>query len=1356
MKILSITALLAGVLSSSGSVTVQGWWHYGELPDYYADSSGNGRRFSMAYSSVGGGNAGAGVMPFGVGTTVSGFVSTNCVYWTPTHASAAGMWYPATSGDASAEWNPPATNYIIECWVLPEDTGIAAGRNSTWFFASGSGDFSQPSRPSRTGAGGVYLMITNDVVSGVSMIGAFVIANAAQGVTEAAQIGDFVEATTNRWMHVAVVNDGGTNTFYVDGVPNGAPQPKNTIPNGNIFAGCTPGTTPTFAGYLDELRISTFESGQFSVSDLLLRPPGPSILNQPEDATAWTGGTAPFEVVTAYDTSTTYQWRKGGANITGGTGAIYVTPALALSDSGGTFDVVASSGGSSTTSSVATLTVVDPNPSNVSAYRNVIQAETSLLAYFPVDSDTGTTVVNAKDSSHNGTLEGDAYYDGRTNRAFGVKAVGFAGTGDVMVPYNAAFEFTSGSGTIEAVVRMNRATLTDPAIITEGDGGGMYYLIGTGKDGNSLVYSNDTVGLTWPLSQTLLGRRIHLAFVFENGTSVTPYINGEALATKTQPSFGFAAGSPLFIGGRGPNSPGYGWNGAVDEVAIYSTALSQTAIQTHYANYFYGTNTAAPTLVSVPPSRTLLAGGSPILTVVASGTPPLSYVWSLNGTAISGGTTASLQLKNTTTASSGNYTVKVINAFGDVTSDPIVLTFVAPPAGYATSVLNDHPIAYWRQSDTSGSTMLDSAGFFDGTYSGSVALGEAGVFGSDTAVKYTGGKAEVPWSERLNSSGAFSVECWAKSLDNSAIRAMFSSQNRSSGRSGYALYHHANVEGFEVHMGDSTTVTMFLYGAHPVETGVWYHVVLTYDGTTATLYVDGEVGPDASASGNYNPNSNKPLTFGQRTDGQWLNNGLLDEVAFYDYALSATQVRQHWSHIWTPAVITQQPVGVSATEGATISLTAAATGIPNTYQWTKGGVALTDSDVNFDGTLRYPNGVTNTTLTIAQVVPGDSGQYRIVASNPVGNATSDPATVTIVADTTPPVMTEVIGLGTPGPTGGLPNLVKVVFSKRIIAATASTAANYVLNGGVTVSSATIHEVATGGVLGADWREVILSTSGLTPGQEYTLTVSNLKDQTTAGNTMVSASMTFKAPKLLAGYALWDYYYLGADAPPGIGTLYGSAIYPSAPMTNVYTTNFDSTLITGGDLLNTAFGALGEHYGCSLSGWLTPTVSGSYRFFLASDDASQLLLSPNADPNGAALIAEETSYGHGFVEPGENTPYVSEPQALVAGTSYFIRAAHVEGGGGDYVKVAWRMEGDTTKAADLKPIPASFISSYAPEPPPLFGKLVLSNGKLTITWTGGGTLEQSTDLDNWTDVPGNPTSPTQVDVTGGMKFYRVRQ
>jgi hypothetical protein len=96
-----------------------------------------------------------------------------------------------------------------------------------------------------------------------------------------------------------------------------------------------------------------------------------------------------------------------------------------------------------------------------------------------------------------------------------------------------------------------------------------------------------------------------------------------------------------------------------------------------------------------------------------------------------------------------------------------------------------------------------------------------------------------------------------------------------------------------------------------------------------------------------------------------------------------------------------------------------------------------------------------------------------------------------------------------------------------------------------------------------------------------------------------------------------------------------------------------------------------------------------------------------------------------------------------------------------VKVAWRMEGDTTAATKLEPIPGAYFSSYAGLPP-VFNPLSFSNGRLTISWTGTGTLLESTNvalpLSQWPPVPGNPAGSYQVvpATNGPHMFYRLVQ
>jgi hypothetical protein len=95
----------------------------------------------------------------------------------------------------------------------------------------------------------------------------------------------------------------------------------------------------------------------------------------------------------------------------------------------------------------------------------------------------------------------------------------------------------------------------------------------------------------------------------------------------------------------------------------------------------------------------------------------------------------------------------------------------------------------------------------------------------------------------------------------------------------------------------------------------------------------------------------------------------------------------------TAPAITTQPVSQTVTTGqsATFNVTATGTG-PLTYQWYKGGTAI--------------SGATSSTYTTPATASGDSGSvFTVTITNPVGSVTSTPATLTVNSApliTTPP------------------------------------------------------------------------------------------------------------------------------------------------------------------------------------------------------------------------------------------------------------------------------------------------------------------------------------------------------------------
>lgn len=119
----------------------------------------------------------------------------------------------------------------------------------------------------------------------------------------------------------------------------------------------------------------------------------------------------------------------------------------------------------------------------------------------------------------------------------------------------------------------------------------------------------------------------------------------------------------------------------------------------------------------------------------------------------------------------------------------------------------------------------------------------------------------------------------------------------------------------------------------------------------------------------------------------------------------------------------------------------------------------------------------------------------------------------------------------------------------------------------------------------------------------------------------------------------------------------------------------------------------SNFGVRITGWVEPPVTGTYTFFIRSDDGSEFWINetPGGDPpdpfvDDSAAIEEGCCAA--FQEPETGDLATSLPIALTAGQRYGITLLMKEAGGGDYVYLAWRLAGDTTPAANLQPIPGA--------------------------------------------------------------------
>ena len=90
-----------------------------------------------------------------------------------------------------------------------------------------------------------------------------------------------------------------------------------------------------------------------------------------------------------------------------------------------------------------------------------------------------------------------------------------------------------------------------------------------------------------------------------------------------------------------------------------------------------------------------------------------------------------------------------------------------------------------------------------------------------------------------------------------------------------------------------------LVGSNGIATALntWYHVVVTYDGTNLTFYLNGDLRHTKVSTTNL-ANTANPTFIGCRSQGGTTHvehfTGAIDEVLLYDKALTAAQVDAHY------------------------------------------------------------------------------------------------------------------------------------------------------------------------------------------------------------------------------------------------------------------------------------------------------------------------------------------------------------------------------------------------------------------------------------------------------------------------------
>ncbi|HSU55734.1 MAG TPA: immunoglobulin domain-containing protein, partial [Candidatus Dormibacteraeota bacterium] len=178
-----------------------------------------------------------------------------------------------------------------------------------------------------------------------------------------------------------------------------------------------------------------------------------------------------------------------------------------------------------------------------------------------------------------------------------------------------------------------------------------------------------------------------------------------------------------------------------------------------------------------------------------------------------------------------------------------------------------------------------------------------------------------------------------------------------------------------------------IYSSTTISTGVWYHVAGVRSANSTLLYVNGALERQTNV-GFAQDYGTLPLYFGTSGQTSWDHKfkGTLDEVSLYNRDLSASEIAAIYNAGIAgkcgPPRILSQPQSQTVAAGTNITLTVTTTGlVPLSYQWQLSGTNLA--------------GATSTNLTLTNVQPASSGNYRLTATNAEGYATSAIAVVTV-------------------------------------------------------------------------------------------------------------------------------------------------------------------------------------------------------------------------------------------------------------------------------------------------------------------------------------------------------------------------
>lgn len=532
--------------------------------------------------------------------------------------------------------------------------------------------------------------------------------------------------------------------------------------------------------------------------------------------------------------------------------------------------------------------------------------ENNLTAYYRFDDDPdGTTVANKATSTGNaldGTLTGDA-----SIRNIPAHAADFSGGSNYIEVKNPTGVITgTGSFTYETWIQTTETTLNTIMGTGGTNGGGA-----TMRINNGIIQFNNTgeaagTGEVFGTSNVADGLWHHVAVVYDSTTGLaTVYVDGVAEAVgDAQVTGDLEITSGNIVVGDSNNHTGNNYGGLIGNTRFWTTARTADEIAGNMNNVLNGDETGLATqyLYDEKDGNTFVDSAGTNNATITGTVNVVDTVPTVQGTAgeIQENATLSGQLSANDVAGTPSYSVAVTGKTTSAADADGRVTVETANGGTVTIDTSSGAWTYKPANNWYGTDSFNLTASGDNSTSDSETISVTVNNDAENSIVINDGVLHTTGAAGTHASGSFGTSTISNTATmefkvnlsemTGAIQAMVTVAD-SDGTGRYLAALKATGELYFFLSNGSGTSDQVDTGII-LETDEWYDIATTYDGTTANVYLDGNLVGTKAISGIALPSGDEKIIIGSRYDGATNNStALFDEVKVWSEARTQEQIR---------------------------------------------------------------------------------------------------------------------------------------------------------------------------------------------------------------------------------------------------------------------------------------------------------------------------------------------------------------------------------------------------------------------------------------------------------------------------------